>query len=120
MSPPAGKLAPTARFVVPANPEIVWFPLAITNVTNRVPVPPLLVAESVKLPEPAAVGVPARIPVVELSVRPTGSEPAETAKLSGEFVALIVRVCATPTWPARLKDAITGAAFSVAKDCWAP
>jgi hypothetical protein len=50
-------------------------------------VPPLLVAVSVRLEAPAAVGVPEIKPDAVLTVRPLGNPDAP--KLVGEFVAVI-------------------------------
>ena len=51
------------------------------------------VALMVKLAAPPAVGVPVIAPVVALSERPSGNDPAETVKLYGAVPPLPVTVC---------------------------
>ena len=59
----------------------------IVSVSVADPVPPLLVAVTVTVEVPAAVGVPEINPEVVLTVKPAGRP--EPLKLTGEFDAVI-------------------------------
>ena len=85
---------------VPATPAVVVEGKLVTlsvaglaaSVYDWLPVVPLAsVAVTVKVEEPAAVGVPLRTPPAE-SVSHAGSEPAVTAKVYGAVPPLAVRV----------------------------
>ena len=87
------KFVPVIVTAVPTGPE-VGFRLIITGVTTEivsvrvaVPVPVALVALSVTVDVPAAVGVPEIIPVDVFTDSPAGNPVA--LKLVGEFVAVI-------------------------------
>ena len=76
--------------VVPV--AVVWLVMTGTGgltvrVRSAVPVPPLLVAPSVTVEVPVAVGVPEMSPVEVLTDKPEGSPVAE--KLVGELEAVI-------------------------------
>jgi hypothetical protein len=81
--PPADEPA-TSVGVAPTNPvpgpvkEMTWDPVAVTMESDEVVnVPEPLVAVTVKVEVPAAVGVPDRAPA-EDKVTPAGSEPVAT------------------------------------------
>ena len=63
-------------------------PSVIVNATTRLPVPLALVAVTVTLVDPAAVGVPDITPVLVFNDRPAGS--AVEPKLVGLLLAVMV------------------------------
>ena len=67
---------------------ITGSPSVIVNVTDRVPLPPALVAETVTEVDPTALGVPEMTPVLVFNVSPAGSPGAP--KLVGLSVPVMV------------------------------
>lgn len=74
--------------------------LAIVNIREALPVPPLLVALTVTLEVPATAGVPEIRPVEVLTARPAGRPDAP--KLVGELEAVIWQEKGVPTVPLAL------------------